>query len=126
MIILNFSHPLSSEQLAQVEAISDGIVEQVLDIPVQVLSNRPLAIQVEKIVDEMNIPSSLLQSEVFLVNPPAYSPAAAALLAELHGRMGYFPSVLWVRPVEGSTPRRFEVAEIVDLQALRDQARRRR
>ncbi|MFN3763696.1 MAG: CRISPR-associated protein Csx15, partial [Anaerolineae bacterium] len=49
-----------------------------------------------------------------------------ALLAELHGRCGYFPAMLRVRPVPGSTPPRYEVAEIVNLQMLREEARKRR
>jgi hypothetical protein len=57
------------------------------------------------------------------VNPPGLAPATAALLAELHGRMGYFPSILRLRPVSGTTPTRYEVAEIINLQALRDAAR---
>jgi hypothetical protein len=47
-------------------------------------------------------------------------------LAELHGRMGYFPPILRLRPVEGAIPPRFEVAEIINLQALRDAARKER
>jgi hypothetical protein len=51
---------------------------------------------------------------------------AVTLLAELHGRMGYFPAMLRLRPVTGSTPPRFEVAEIINLQTVRDRARSRR
>ncbi|MCS7301391.1 MAG: CRISPR-associated protein Csx15 [Fimbriimonadales bacterium] len=51
---------------------------------------------------------------------------AATLLAELHGRMGYFPPVLRLRPVEGAVPPRFEVAEILNLQQIRDTARSQR
>jgi hypothetical protein len=40
--------------------------------------------------------------------------------------MGYFPTVIRMRPVAGSTPLRFEVAEIVNLQVVRDAARDRR
>ena len=47
-------------------------------------------------------------------------------LAELHGRMGYFPASGRRRPLAGSLPPRFEVAEIINLQAVRDQARLRR
>jgi hypothetical protein len=61
-----------------------------------------------------------------LVNLPALAPAAAALLAELHGRMGYFPAIVRIRPVAGSTPPAYEVAEIINLQAVRDAARERR
>ncbi len=48
------------------------------------------------------------------------------LLAELHGRMGYFPSILRLRPVRDSLPPAFEIAEILNLQALRDRARQRK
>ncbi len=51
---------------------------------------------------------------------------AAAVLAELHGRCGYFPPVVRLRPVAGSLPPRYEVAEIINLQAMRDAARQRR
>lgn len=61
-----------------------------------------------------------------LVVPPALNFAAFALLAELHGRMGYFPTVVRLRPVSGTTPPRFEVAEVINLQAIRDSARKRR
>jgi len=40
--------------------------------------------------------------------------------------MGYFPPVLRLRPVKDALPPRFEPAEILNLQALRDQARSRR
>ena len=60
----------------------------------------------------------------FLVNPPAYNFAAVTLLAELHGRMGYFPAIIRIRPAAGSTPPRFETAEIINLQNVRDSARR--
>jgi len=44
-------------------------------------------------------------------------------LAELHGRMGYFPPLLRTRPAPGSLPPRYEAAEALNLQALRDAAR---
>jgi hypothetical protein len=50
----------------------------------------------------------------------------AAALAEAYGRIGYFPPVVRTRPVAGSTPRLYEVAEIINLQVLRDAARERR
>ncbi len=54
---------------------------------------------------------------------------SVTLLAELHGRMGYFPPCIRMRPVVGPdgqriVPPRFEVAEILNLQAIRDEARR--
>ncbi len=46
------------------------------------------------------------------------------LLAELHGRMGYFPAIVRIRPVVDSLPPRYEVAEIINLQNVRETARR--
>ena len=47
-------------------------------------------------------------------------------LAEGHSRIGYFPAIVRLRPLAGSLPPHFEVAEIINLQAVRDQARLRR
>ena len=66
------------------------------------------------------------QTAPLLVNPPALNFIAVALLAELHGRMGYFPSCLRMRPVAGVRPPRYEVAEVLDLQAVRAASRTRR
>ena len=40
--------------------------------------------------------------------------------------MGYFPPVIRMKPVENALPPRFEVAEIINLQAIRDAARKER
>ena len=66
------------------------------------------------------------QTLPLLVNPPSLNFIAVVLLAEIHGRCGYFPTVLRMRPVPGSTPPRYEVAELVNLQDVRDVARTRR
>jgi len=55
-----------------------------------------------------------------------YAPAAFVLLAELHGRIGHFPSLIRLRPLPGSTPTTYEVAELINLQAIREEARGRR
>jgi len=47
-------------------------------------------------------------------------------LAALHGRMGYFPPVIRLRPAADSLPPRYEVVEILNLQAVRDAARQER
>jgi hypothetical protein len=40
--------------------------------------------------------------------------------------MGYFPTIIRLRPVANATPPRFEVAELINLQAVRDRAREQR
>ncbi len=51
---------------------------------------------------------------------------AVALLVELHGRMGYFPPIVRLKPVAGALPPRYEVTEIINLQEVREQARKKR
>jgi hypothetical protein len=38
--------------------------------------------------------------------------------------MGYFPTILRIRPVPQSTPLRYEVAEVINLQSVRETARK--
>lgn len=126
MILLNFSHPLTAEHLAQVEALAGQAPERVVDVPVRIKPNLPLADQIVKIADQAGLSLEEWQTLALVVNLPGYALAAAALLAELHGRTGYFPTVLWIRPVADSTPPRFEVTEVINLQSVRDTARARR
>jgi hypothetical protein len=126
MIILNFSHPLTPDHLARVEALAGEQVERVVDAPTHFDRARSFAEQVEELVDGVGLTPQEWQTAPLLVNPPSLNLIAVTLLAELHGRAGYFPAVLRLRPVPGSTPPRFEVAELVNLQQVRDAARRRR
>jgi len=61
-----------------------------------------------------------------VVNLPSLSVVAALVVTELHGRCGYFPAVLRLKPVSDTTPLQFAVAEIVNLQMVRDAARQTR
>lgn len=126
MILLNFSHPLTDEQLAQVEALTGQKVAEVRGEMPQFDHGAPFAEQVRALADRVGLSPEEWQTMPLLVNPPGYAPATAVLLAELHGRMGHFPAVLRLRPVEGSVPTRYEVAEVVNLQVVRDEARTRR
>ncbi len=126
MLILNFSHPLTDSQLAQIAALVDDSIIQTREIPTQLDPAQPFTEQVITLVESVGLSPAEWQTLPLLVNPPGYAPLAVTLLAELHGRMGYFPAVLRLRPVTGSTPPRFEVAEIINLQTVRDVARARR
>lgn len=123
MILLNFSHPLTPDQRAQLEALTGQAIERVIDVPAQFDHAQPFASQVTALVDGVGLTPDEWQSLPIVVNPPSLNLIAVALLAELHGRMGYFPTVLRLRPVADATPARFEVGEIVNLQAVRDAAR---
>ncbi len=123
MIVLNFAHPITEEQRTQIEALTGQTIERVVDIPSQIDVQHPLAPQVVAMADAAGLSPAEWQTLPILVNPPSLNFSAAALLAELHGRMGYFPPIVRLRPVQGSVPPRFEVAEIVDLQRIRERAR---
>src|SRR5258708_31827049 len=125
MLILNFSHPLTPEQRAQIEALAYTTVEEVRTIPVQIDQAEPLETQIIAIVDAAGLSPEEWQTRQLLINPPGFAPAAFVLLAELHGRMGHFPSLIRLRPVSGPVTS-YEVAELLDLQVIREQARRRR
>jgi hypothetical protein len=126
MLILNFSHPLTAEQLAQIEGLTrkNEKITEVRDIPVQFDHTRPFVSQVTALVEACGLSAGEWQTTPLLIVPPALNFIAVALLAELHGLMGYFPACLRLRPVVGARPPRYEVAEILDLQTIRDEARR--
>ena len=126
MILLNFSHPLTPAQLKQIEALTGQVVERVVDLMPQLDHEMPFDSQIGELVDGVGLSPQEWQTRPLLVNPPGYAPAAVVLLAEMHGRMGHFPAMLRLRPVPGSNPTQYEVAEVINLQALRDQARERR
>ncbi len=126
MILLNFSHPLTPEQLAQIQSLISLDITDICEIDIHFDHQQSFAEQVVTLVNSINLSPTAWQTEPLLVNPPAHSLIAGILLAELNGRMGYFPAVVRLRPVAGSIPPRYEVAEIINLQTIRDQARQRR
>lgn len=126
MILLNFSHPLTNEQVAELENLVDRKLDRIIDIPVQFDPESQFIPQLGKLMESIPISGSDLQTQPILVNLPSLNYIAALLLAELHGRMGYFPPILRIRPVNEGGLIRYEVAEIINLQAVRDSARTRR
>jgi len=126
MLIINFSHPLTQEHIAQIENITGQKVEKVIAVKTQFDNARPFAEQVRELVNSIGFSPEEWQTLPIIIHPPALNFIAVTLLAYLHGLMGYFPAAIRLRPVEGSTPPQYEVAEVINLQALRDHARRQR
>ncbi len=126
MLILNFSHPLTEEQRTRIEVLTGQPIEEERRIPTHFDHEAPFIPQVIALAEACQLSSEAWQTRSLLIVPPALNFIAVALLAELHGRMGYFPSVVRTRPVAEAIPPRYEIAEILNLQALRDEARRRR
>jgi hypothetical protein len=125
VLILNFTHPLTSDQRAQIEELARTAIEEVRTVPVQIDESEPLEPQIAAIVETAGLSSEEWQTRSLLINPPGYAPAAFALLAELHGRIGHFPTLIRLRPRPGPVTS-YEVAELLNLQTIRETARKRR
>lgn len=126
MILLNFSHPLTADQQARIEALTGQAVERVVPLSAQFDHQQPFLPQLDALMAGAALSAAEWQTAPIVVNPPALNFIAALVLAELHGRMGYFPPVVRLRPVKDFLPPQYEVAEILNLQAVRDAARQRR
>ena len=122
MILLNFSHPLSAAQRAQIEALAGQAIDELHDVPVQLDTQQPFAPQLAELLERVPLSPLDWQSAAIVVNLPGLSAAAGVLLAELHGRMGYFPTIVRLRGV--GTPPVYEVAELINLASVRSQARK--
>ena len=117
MIVLNFSHPLTP---AQADTLGNP---ETRTVSVNIDLAAPLAPQIAAIVDNVGFSPDDWQSANVLVRLPGLADAAAVLLAELHGRMGYFPQIVQiVRFTDGQ----FVVAGSIALQGVRDAARTKR
>ena len=122
MLILNFTHPLTNEHKAQIESLAGQAIDDIHTIPVQINQKEPLEGQIRALVASVPLTSEQWQTRPLLINPPGYAPAAFVLLAELHGRIGHFPTLIRMRPKQGPVTS-FEVAELLNLQTIRDIAR---
>ncbi len=122
MLILNFTHPLTPDHLVQIESLAHTSIEDVHTIPVQINQSELLEPQIRALVATVQLTSEEWQTRPILINPPGYAPAAFVLLAELHGRMGHFPTFIRLRPKAGPVTS-YEVAELLNLQTIRETAR---
>ncbi len=123
--VLNFAHPFTEKQLQGLETLlRQSIPAQAVHTvgPVNLDHAADFDGQIDAMVVKAGIAAQEWETGVFVVNLPGFSPAAGVLLAELHGRMGHFPMIVRMQPADG----RYEVAEVINLQATRDTARRER
>ena len=124
MIILNFSHPLTDVHLQSIACLSkQEELPQVIDLPVKFDVNQPFISQLDALAQALPLSSKELQTLPILVNLPALNYIAALVIAYLHGVTGHFPSIIRLKPIPESTLTVFEVAEIINLQSLRDETR---
>jgi hypothetical protein len=126
MLLLNFGHPLTDAHLARIRELSGRDIERVVAVPTHFDHARPFDEQVRELFATIPLTPEQWQTTPLLINPPSLAPITAVLLAEIHGRSGFFPTILRLRPVGNAVPPQFEVAELVNLQAIRDGARAKR
>lgn len=127
--VINCSgHPLSKDVIKELE--ENGCVVETLSVGVDLKGS--LADQVRKLVDSVKtIPVD--GTVPFAITLPGLSEITAFLLAEIHGRTGFFPKILQIRKGKLGT---FEIATfshqenlepgVVDLEWVRVKARGRR
>ena len=123
LTILNFSHPLTEAQLARIRELTGEEDLRVVEIHTHFDNDQPFGPQLDDLLARIPLDARALQTEPILLVPPALNFITAMLLARLHGLMGYFPPIIRIAPVAGSLPPRYDVAEIIDLQAIRHAAR---
>ncbi len=126
MLLLNFAHPLTPLQQGQIETMIVQPITQIITQAVQLDEQQPLAPQLQRLVAGLGVSAADWQTRPLLVILPGYAPAAAGLLAAIHGRRGHFPTIVHIRRQAGSVPTVYEAGEIIDLQAVRTTARNER
>lgn len=130
MIVFNFSHKLTEKSEQQLVDLINIYTETenppqlaVYPLEKQYDEELPFAKIAKEAVDDLSKHVPGWEQMPFLIVPPSLNFAAVAILAEIHGRVGYFPSVVRTRKIEGTISPEYEVVEILYLQEIRDQAR---
>jgi hypothetical protein len=121
MLILNFAHPFTEQQHTRIEELAGTSIKNIITIPMLINEKEPLRPQITSIIDALDHYLDAWPKQHILVNPPGYAPAAFLLLAELHGRIGHFPTLIRMRPNHGPVTS-YEVIELINLQTIRDAA----
>lgn len=112
--------------MIQIQKLAGQEISQVIHCEVMFDASEPFHEQVGHLIDQVELSTIDWQTVPLIICPPSLNFITAALLAELHGRMGYFPAIIRMRLVSGMTPPVYEVAEIINLQNIREAARGRR
>jgi hypothetical protein len=123
LTLLNFAHPLTTAHLSQVEQLTGQAIEHIVEVHTHFATDKPFAEQARALMTSVGLSAEDWQTGPLLINLPSLSVIAALVLAELHGRCGYFPPVIRLTLVANAVPPQFQVAEILNLQAAREAGR---
>jgi hypothetical protein len=127
-LVLNFSaHPVLPGQQAAIRARQGWPSLEVLDAQVgSVSEGRDFVQAALRCIAGLELLPDEWQTYPLVVVPAGYTPLWSVLLAELHGRMGYFPDIVRLRPAPREAGEKYELAEILDLRQIRARGRDRR
>jgi hypothetical protein len=123
MIIVNFSHPLSDAQKAQIERMQPHAIDRVIDVPANFDNNHSFVAQANDLARAVPLSAEEWQTERILLLLPEQSAIAALLLAVLHAYRGDSPTIIRRRREPGDGATLYEIAEIINLQSVRESAR---
>jgi transcriptional regulator with XRE-family HTH domain len=123
ILLLNFAHSLTVQQRVQIEELSKTTIENIVAISTLINEEEPLESQITSLIEAVDQSIPDWHKRDMLINPPGYAPAAFLLLAEIHGRIGHFPTFIRMRPIHSSVTT-YEVIELLNLQIIRDAARK--
>lgn len=121
MILINFGAPFKPLQISQAEAFLYEPITRVVDLRFDVDFDQEMLQQFKKTMGRLKLTHADLTAEPVVVNLPQDNFLAAMALAELHARMGYFPPIIRTRLRASGILPYYEVAEVIDLQAIEDQ-----
>jgi len=115
-MILNFSHPLTDEQLKELNVSK----EFELTIKTQLDLQKGFVEQISNLLGEIPDLSQRV-NEPFLLVPPALSPAACVVLAAISAVKGQLPHILRLKPKPDSAIVQYQIGEVIDLQEVYSQ-----
>ena len=81
MIVLNFAHPLTEEQILRLEEIAGEKVEEIREFKVSFDNAKPFAEQVKELVDGCDMTPMDWQTKRILIVPPSLNFIAVTLIA---------------------------------------------
>lgn len=125
--LLNFTRTFQDQQIKQLEDELDCFIEHVWpNTKANFDLNTPLEPQIKNMVDGLGFtPEEWEEAGHFVVSLPGLPEPAAVLIAELHGRMGYFPTIVRRHKDDRDDSGVYVLAEIINLSNIRDKARNR-
>jgi len=126
--VLNYSgHPVLPGQKLEIEKRMYWTSCDVINVMFgNVPEDHNFATTIIQAVEGTSLSPEEWQTTPLVVIPPGYSAIWSVVLAELHGRLGYFPDVVRLRPAPSGSAEKFEVAEILNLGEIRHLSRHKR